>query len=283
MSCTPLETELSQLRTQRRQQVQAMEYLQGAGLQAAQEQLTRIDADIASTEEALELCRAQEAQAENPVAQRILGKVTQIECHKARREAGHDEPYLLIAAFDLLNVVNAGVVGVNLPAINVVKVGPWSGVDRRESHGASKLPASSRPAFWDLNGQARAIAHPRDVILLVACMENDGSSPDAIRGAVRQNLLASRVSNTNLAYDAYVTAMISNMTAAIETARIAGLDPLHLNEDDRIDTVQQLALTTNDLARLNRIEPVEKTLRFTQRRANGNAVNEYTVTFSFTV
>jgi hypothetical protein len=283
MSCVPIQNELSQLRADRRQQLQAMEFLQGAGLQAAQGQLAAIESDIANTEAALDLCLAQQAQAANPVPQDILGAVDKIECHKAKREVGHEEPYLLIAAFDMTNVVNVGIVGFSLPNVEVVKVGPWSGVDADETHHASVLPQTNRLAFWDLNRVARPIAHSQDVIFLVACMENDGSSPDAIRGAVRTNLLASRASNTNRPYAAYVDTMISNMTGAIETARILGLDPLHANEDDLIGGVKQLNLTANDLAALDRIEPVSKTLRFTQTKANGTVVNDYTVTFSFTV
>jgi hypothetical protein len=283
MPCTALQNELSQLRTQRRQQVQAMQYLQGPGLQAAEAELARIDAEVADTEAALDRCRAQEEQAQNPVPQNILGTVEKIQCHTAKREVGHEEPYLLIASFDMANVVNAGMIGINLPAIDVVKIGPWAGVDANETHLASALSAINRPPFWDLNRQARPIAHTQDVIFLVAFMENDGSSPDAIRGAVRTNLLTSLATNTNRPYATYVDTMISNMTGAIETARVAGLDPMHLNEDDLIGGVRQLELTTNDLATLNRITPVTKTQRFTQQKRNGSVVNDYTVTFSFTV
>lgn len=283
MTCTALQNDLADLRVQRRQQVQAMQYLQGAGLQAAQEQLARIDADIAATEQALDLCLAQEAQAENPVPQSIQGAVEKIQCHTASKELGKEEPYLLVASFDMTNIVSAGIVGIGLPAVDVVKVGPWTGVSANETHRAATLPAINRPSFWDLNGGAQPIAHQQDVIFLVAFMENDGSSPDAIRGAVRTNLLASRITNTNRPYAAYVDTMISNMTGAIETASIAGLDPLHLNEDDLIGGVQHLDLSPNDLAQLNRIEPVTKSLRFTQQKANHKVVNDYTATFLFSV
>lgn len=283
MSCTALQTDLTQLRAQRRQQVEVMQFLQGAGLQAAQEQLDRIDADIASAEAALDLCLAQEAQAENPVPQNILGTVEKIKCHKAKREVGHDEPYLLIASFDMTNIVSAGIVGVSLPSVNVVKVGPWSGVDAAETHLAAPLASALRPAFWNVNGLAQPIAAAQDVIFLVAMMENDGASPDAIRGVVRTDLLAARLTNTNRPYSSYVTTMVSNMTGTIETARVLGLSPGHLNADDLIGAVQQLTLTAHDLSALNDLEPVSKTLRFTQRKRKGTAVNDYTVTFSFDV
>ena len=70
----------------------------------------------------------------------------------------------------------------------------------------------------------------------------------------------------------------------IETIRWEGLDPLNLNEDDLFETVKPLALNAADIDRLNNdLLPVVKTLRFTQRRGNGNVTNDYTVTFSFSV
>ena len=284
MSCTALQTELTQLRARRREQAALVEALpHNAGREHAEEVLTGIDADITSTQSELDLCLAREAQEANPVPQNILGAVDRIRCHDAGREVGHDEPYLLLAAFDMTNVVNLGVVGVTLPAINVVKVGPWQGVGGDETHYANHLSSSNRPDFWDLDGEPRPIGHPQDVIFLVAMMENDASSPDAIRGGVRTNLLAARATNTNRQYDAYVDTMISNMTGAIETLRLAGLGPGGTNRDDLIGGVQHLALTAHDLDTLNGIEPVERSLRFTQRRANGTVRNDYTVYFSFTV
>lgn len=283
MPCTTIQNELAALRTRRRQQVAVVESIpHGPGHEAAVAVLAQIDADIAATEAELELCLAQEEQADNPVPQNILGTVEKIQCHAASKEVGSDEPYLIIASFDMTNSINLGMVGVTLPGINVVKVGPWSGVGPNETHNASALTPQNRPAFWNLSGLGSSIANPQDVIFLVACMENDGSSPDNIRGLVRTELLAARVTNTNLAYSGYVTNMISNMTGAIETGRLVPGQPT-LNFDDLIDDVKQLTLTTNDLADLNMLVPVIKTLRFTQRKTNGKANNDYTVTFSFTV
>jgi hypothetical protein len=162
----------------------------------------------------------------------------------------------------------------------VFKYGPWLGVNAGETKYASHL--DSNPAFWDLDSDPRPIAHPQDVIFLVAMCENDASSPDGIRGGVKAALLAARVTNTNQDYADYVRAMISNMTGTIETIRVEGMDPLHLNEDDLFG-VKQLSLTTSDLDRLNNLETVAKPLRFTVRKANGNATNDYTVNFEFTV
>jgi hypothetical protein len=282
-TCAPIRSELSALRARRREQAELVAALpDNAGKQHAQEVLDGIDADIAAAEDDLELCEARAEQAENPQDLAITGSVATLTCHAASTEVGADEPYLLIASFDMLHAVNLGVVGFTLPAIDVFKIGPWSGVHEGEVHYASHLDSSQRPAFWDLDSDPRPIAHPQDVIFLVAVCENDASSPDAIRGAVRTALLAARTTNTNQDYTDYVAAMISNMTGTIETARVAGMDPLHLNEDELFG-VKQLTLTTGDLDRLNNLETVEKPLRFTRRKANGTATNDYTVTFSFTV
>ncbi len=284
MSCTAIQTELTALRARRRQQAELIATMpHNAGYELAVDMLAQIDADIASTKAELDLCLAREAQEKDPVPQNILGTVEKIQCHAASKEVLRgDEPYLIIASFDMTNSINLGVVGVTLPSINVVKVGPWSGVGPGETHNASALTAQNRPAFWNLSGQGSPIASPQDVIFLVACMENDGSSPDTIRGVVRTELLAARINNTNLAYSGYVTNMISNMTGTIETSRLIPGKPA-LNFDDLFDDVKQLTLTTNDLDDLNSLWPVTKTLRFTERKANGTANNDYTVTFSFTV
>lgn len=285
MSCTTQQSAVTSLRNRRDEQQDLVDSLpHNAGWQLASDELARIVADLAEAQAALHLCQDQEAQAANPVPQPITGKVDKIECHDASKEVGHDEPYLLIATFDMTDAVNLGVVGVTFPDISVLKIGPWIGVDGGETHYASNLSSANRPDFWDLDSDPRPIAHQQDVIFLVAMCENDGSSPDAIRGGVRTDLLAARATNTNRSYDAYVTAMISNMTASIETRRVLGLDPLNLNEDDLVETVKPLALTATDIDRLNNdLLPVVKTLRFTQRRGNDNVTNDYTVTFSFTV
>ena len=285
MSCTAQQSEVNSLRARRNGQRELVDSLpHNAGWEAASAELARIEADLAEAEAALELCQAQEAQAANPVPQPITGKVDKIQCHEASKEVGHDEPYLLIATFDMTDAVNLGVVGVTFPDISVLKIGPWIGVDKNETHYANHLSSANRPDFWDLDSDPRPIAHHQDVIFLVAMCENDGSSPDAIRGGVRTDLLTARATNTNRSYDAYVTAMISNMTGSIETRRLQGLDPLNLNEDDLFETVKPLALNASDIDRLNNdLLPVVKTLRFTQRRGNGSAINDYTVTFSFTV
>ncbi len=282
-TCAPIRSELSALRARQREQEQLVESLpHNPGREHAQEVLDGLNADVAAAEAELDLCEARAEQAENPVPQAITGAVSTITCHAASKEVGADEPYLLIASFDMSNSVNLGVVGLVFPPVDVFKIGPWTDVHAGEVHYENHLDSSISPAFWDLDSDPRPIAHPEDVIFLVAMCENDGSSPDGIRGGVKAALSLARSTNINQDYDDYVRVMISNMTGAIETVRVEGLDPLHLNEDDHFG-VKQLALTTGDLDRLNNFETVAKSLRFTTRNSNNNPVNDYTVTFSFTV
>jgi hypothetical protein len=283
MTCTPLQTELTQLRARRSEQAEVVDGLpNNPGRQHAEEVLAGIDADIASTQAELNLCLQREQQAQNPVPQNISAKVDRIVCHSAQDSSlVHDNPYLLIASFDMFQLVIGGVVSATLPDINVVKVGPWMGVDRDETHDASELAAQDRRAFWDLDGHARPIAQPQDVIFLVGLLENDGSSPDALRGGVRTDLRTALLANVGRSYSAYVSNMISNMKASIDTRTIAIVTG-GLNVDELFG-VQHLALTTDDLAQLNNLEAVQKSLRFTYKNRNGKVQSDYTVFFSFTV
>ena len=288
MSCTALEQKLSGLRQDRAELNSVIGNLQGAGLQAAREQLANLDADIAAAQAAVNDCHAKEQEAAaNPGPEPITGAVTSIRCQDAGKEVGDDEPYVIVASIDLLGFISAGTVagvpiGTAVPQVHVVKVGPWAGVAAGETHYVSELPAASRRDFWDLDADPRVIAQPQDVIFLAAVVENDGSSPDAIRGAVETNLNGTKWNNLNRDYDTLVDTMSSSMAAAIDTARIAGLSPAHLNADDRIGPVRHVRLTDADLDTLQDLDPVEKSLTFTQKTANGTIRNRYTVTFTFT-
>ena len=65
------------------------------------------------------------------------------------------------------------------------------------------------------------------------------------------------------------------MAGAIGTGRLVPGQP-PLTFDDLLDDVQQLVLTADDLAALNALNPVTKTLRFTQRKSGGKAAVPYT-------
>ena len=186
MSCSTQQSAVTTLRNRRNEQQELVDSLpNNAGRELASEELAGIDADIADAEEALELCQAQSGPGREPAVPADHGQAsTRSSCHAASSEVRHDEPYLLIATFDMTDSVNLGVVGVTFPDIDVFKIGPWLGVDGARRSTRQPPLVSNRP-FWDLDSDPRPIAAPQDVIFLVAMCENDGSSPDAIRGGVR--------------------------------------------------------------------------------------------------
>lgn len=67
----------------------------------------------------------------------------------------------------------------------------------------------------------------------------------------------------------------------IDTANIEGLDPGHLNVDDRVGGVAHLQLTTGDLDTVYALGQQEKSLTITHRNQANNITEQYTVTFSF--
>ena len=95
MSCTTQQSAVNTLRTRRNEHRELLEMLpHNAGYELASDELDRIEADLAEAEAALDLCQAQEEQAENPVPVPVSAKVDQIRCHDASKEVGSDEPYL---------------------------------------------------------------------------------------------------------------------------------------------------------------------------------------------
>jgi hypothetical protein len=270
MACEDIRQKLAELRSDKRQLEAVIGNLQGAGLQAAQANLASLTAQIAVQEKALADC---EAVAHPPPPQPFVARVKEIYCDEASREVGDEEPYLVIASVDMLALL-AGL-PLPKPAVLCFKVGPFGGFKE-----GTRRTINSK-AFWDLNSNPRLIASPQDVAFLVAMCENDGASPDAVRGAANTALELSIVQNMGLAYQNFVSTLISAMAGAIDTASVAGLDPLHLNADDRIGRVKQLSLTTGDLDTIAALGSQEKKLSFSRQKASGKVTDQYTVTFVF--
>ena len=178
----------------------------------------------------------------------------------------------MIASVDMLALM-AGL-PLPKPAVLCFKFGPFTDF----SEGTRRTINSK--AFWDLNSTPRLIASPQDVVFLVSLIENDGASPDAIRGAANTALELSVVQNMGLGYTNFVSTLASAMAGAIDTSSIAGLDPTHLNPDDRIDNVKQLSLSADDLDAMAALGSKEKTLTFTRAKSSGKVTDKYTVTFS---
>lgn len=274
MNCQPIAQRLAELRTQQRGIQALLANLQGAGLQVATENLANITADIAEQERSLADCQAVAAMGGTPRA--FTARVKNIRCGAASREVGKEEPYVLIASIDRLATLDA--LPLNKPAVHCVKVGPWSGI---KDGSVSAPPSNLNPAFWDLDARARTLAESDDVVFLIGMVENDGSSPDAIRGAVQSALGVGIWNNLNRDYATFASTLASTMQGAIESSAMLGLDPLHLNADDLIGSVAQLPLSADDICTINALGTLEKALTFSRKNGSGKITEQYTVTFLF--
>lgn len=280
---TELETELANLRAILGQQKAIVLAAPNRKAEnAARAQIVRIQDEIEDVEGRLAHRQALDAKVASGSRPLTTGRVTKIRCHTARRELGKDEPQLLIATLDLARTVSVAGISVAIPAINVVVVGPWTGVGKNETHRAGALEPSARPDFWDTEGQPQVIERARDLMVLVALVERDKSSAHTMRGLIRQELQLAMAANLNRAYPSLVTTMLSNMQGTFESARgLSGAPLSAIDADDLIGRPQHLALNRGDVAEIHRANAVEKQLRFTQRNGRGKVVNDYTVTFHF--
>ena len=262
---------LADLRSEKKGLEELLPNLQGAGLQAVQANIASKEAQITVEQDRLDECRALADAAQNPPPRRpFTARVKQIRCAAAGAEIGDQEPYLLIATVDkppgLLSV----------PALHCVLVGPWADIRA----GYTRFADSGSPAFWDLDEDPKIVADPHDVIFLIGVVENDGASPDAIRGMVQTSLLASLAQNFQRDYDTLADTLASAMTGAIDSFRGAGMAPGNANFDDRIG-VGRLNLTDYDLDRIDALRAHDKTLTVTSRNGSGDVADQYTVTVSF--
>lgn len=151
-----------------------------------------------------------------------------------------DAPYVLVASIDLSVVP--------LPNLEVTLYGPWDGVDTGESRN------SDGTLFWAINGSAKTILQPTDVIFLVAVMEKDEGSPNATRGLVKAQLTATLAASIGLSRSNLVTKLINDMNSALSIP--TGFP----NPDDKI-AVKELTLSALDLV-LPTVAPLAKTLSF---------------------
>ena len=282
MACEDIEERIKDLKAEKQNLEKSITFLKGRSLALAQKNLARLEGQVASEQLKLKECMALEQQLKNPTPRPFVGRVKSISCSKASKEVGKEEPYVLVASVDMLAQGQiAPLPPVTKPAVHCFKIGPWSHVKAGSTLQAHDLDSSDNPAFWDLDSQARIIISPQDVLFLVGLVENDGGSPDAVRGAVQTALGLSVVQNMNRSYDTFASTLASSMAGAIDTASVAGLDPLHLNSDDRIGRVEQLSLTAGDLDRINALGSHEKSLSFKSVKKSGKVTNQYKVTFSF--
>jgi hypothetical protein len=278
VACEDIEKQISALQSQAKDIEAVLPGLKGAGQAVAQENLANIKSQISAEQQQLDNCR----KIAQPAAPKpFSGRVKQIYCLKAGAEIGKQEPYVLVGSFDMLGQVSVAIpVPIPKPAVQCFKVGPWAGIAPGSRISDSKLADRDRPKFWDLDGKQRIVKSPQDVAFIAALVENDGSSPDAIRGAVGTALEVAIVNNMGRAYGAFVDTMSSVMAGAIDSFAGAGVAPGHLNFDDRLSPVMQITLAAWDLQTINALGKLEKVITF-QRKNSDKVTDEYEVTFSF--
>lgn len=266
MACEEIRSRVRSLERQEREVEEVLPALQGAGLQAATENLANIRADLAEARAELDECETIASLDPSRPHRAFTARVVRLHCLNAGAEIGKQEPYLIIATVDMR--AGAGFV----PDLHTVLVGPWQGVRGGSSRPA---PAGADP-FWDLNGHRKALASPDDAIFLLGLVEHDGASPDAIRGSVQTALRLSLASNLGRDRDTLADTMRSAMVGAIDSSAGAGVAPGHLNFDDRIG-VRRLDLTATDLGAVDAFGSTRRTLRFTTTKRSGQVADRYDV------
>src|SRR5437773_1439494 len=103
-----------------------------------------------------------------------------LECVETQGEGSPDEPYVVFFVADL---------GAGFIAKTMVRgSGVFRDVDDGETHkrlDRHKHPPAENPlVLWGIDGKPAPIKNPDEVVILVALMENDKSSPEAVVNAV---------------------------------------------------------------------------------------------------
>jgi hypothetical protein len=165
-----------------------------------------------------------------------------------------DEPYAVVWAVDLKlkNLVPAGATNSKMTL-----VGPLADVD---------LEILSAPpnVIWGLSNAPDFITSADNLIVLVAMMENDTGSPEAVRtaleAAARVALVANLTAfvNNQIPRQELVDRIISGMDGAVKAAKVGIPDP-----DDNIGLIQELRFFQPELEAIYKnVGPVTKFLGF---------------------
>ncbi|MGV9680650.1 hypothetical protein ACWDSJ_35710 [Nocardia sp. NPDC003482] len=185
-----------------------------------------------------------------------------LRCHAETDEVGADEPYVLVTAVDLAAHVQIGGFPVPIPASRVHRYGPLQDMDAKETRG------SAFHACWGLDGEERDLRNPDDAIFLVALMENDDGSAEALRGLIAAQTTSALYSSMGSDRGTRVKVLRDAMIAACE------MPTGGTNFDDRVGDPQELRFTPADVAVAESGNVARQSLRF---RGDGG---DYTVTFA---
>ena len=160
-----------------------------------------------------------------------------LECVETQGEGSPDEPYVVFFVADL----SAGFIAKTM----VRGSGVFRDVDDGETHrrlDRQKHPPTENPlVLWGIDGKRAPIKNPDDVVILVALMENDKSSPEAVVNAVQASLAVdlNQYRADGLSRAQIVSKLISNMNGAIDLGKATG----GIDQDERLGTTQEFRLT----------------------------------------
>ena len=156
-----------------------------------------------------------------------------------------DEPYAVVFAVDLM--INSSTSVAN-GAINskASLIGPLADVDVDDDS------AAPHNIIWGLSNAPSPISSADNLIVLVAMMENDSSSPDQVRSTLETAARASLITNLPafmatgaipaITRQELVNRMIAGMAGAMGVAKVGFPDP-----DDNIGAIQELRFTQSEL------------------------------------
>ena len=174
-------------------------------------------------------------------------------------EANDDEPYVVFFTANL----KSGIVATTDARRSTLFGGVEAGDDRFEQ----TLDFSKNPIvdvhpvmLWGIKGKPAPILDPNDIIILVAVMENDSSSPDSVVTAVDSNLAAKlQIYRANgFSRAKIVEKLITDMNGAIDLAILSG----GLDKDERLGPAKEFQLTAQDLEQARNGSTVFKTRAF---------------------
>lgn len=173
-------------------------------------------------------------------------------CAEDTNESSNDEPYVIVATIDLASMVTVSGFPVPIPQVEVFLYGPYENVTKSRGRPASR---DDRP-FWPIEGIEKPINSVNDVIFVVALMENDDGSPEALRGTAKAIVTSTVFASLGQPRSSVVSRVIADLESA---TRIPTGAP---NFDDRIGTPQELTLSEDRLDLLEGLIPFYRTLDF---------------------
>jgi hypothetical protein len=117
--------------------------------------------------------------------------------------------------------------------------------------------------IWAINGGLAAIDQPNDVVILVALMEHDNSSPASVKTAVHTSLAIGVASYKQNGLDraSMIRNLQTDMNGAIDLGKASGVRAVS-DGDERLGSAQELRLTAGDLRSARRGTTVTKSLEF---------------------